>query len=74
VHAEADPLAALVLCAPSAGFVSLSVINGEVVVEGGKLKTVDLPALMRRANEASRRLTRGVSAEAVGAGGYRMAG
>jgi hypothetical protein len=71
VPSEADPVAALVLCAPSVGFVSLSVINGEVVVEGGKMKTIDLPTLLKRANEASRRLTRGVSAEAVGAGGNK---
>lgn len=35
-----DPVAALVLCTP--GTVDLSVVNGEVVVEGGRLLTCDV--------------------------------
>lgn len=37
-----DPVAALILCSPSLGWVDLSVINGEVIVENGKLLTLDL--------------------------------
>lgn len=35
-----DPVAGLVLCAPSLGWVDLSVINGEIIVRDGKLVTV----------------------------------
>ena len=35
-----DPIAALILCTP--GPVDLSVINGERVVEGGRLLTCDV--------------------------------
>ena len=37
-----DPVAALVLCTPSIGFVDLSVINGEVIVRDGKFTTIEL--------------------------------
>lgn len=37
-----DPVAALLYCTPSIGFVDLSVINGEVIVQNGHLKTLDL--------------------------------
>jgi len=46
--AQSDPLAALVFCAPAS--VDLSVINGQVVIEGGRLLTVDLPAVIARHN------------------------
>jgi len=50
--AQHDPLAALVFVAPSE--VALSVINGRVVVEGGQLLGVDLPAMIARHNALSR--------------------
>ena len=37
-----DPVAALVFCAPSLGFVDLSIINGQVVVEDGVFTSLDL--------------------------------
>ncbi|MDI4665098.1 8-oxoguanine deaminase [Xanthobacter autotrophicus] len=43
-----DPVAALLFCAPQQ--VSLSVINGRVVVRDGRLLTIDLPATVRRHN------------------------
>jgi 8-oxoguanine deaminase len=44
-----DPVAALILT--EAGRVDLSIINGRIVVSGGQLVGVDLPALIRRQNE-----------------------
>ena len=44
-----DPLASLFLCAPS--HVDFSVINGRIIVENGKLLTVDLEKLIRKHNE-----------------------
>lgn len=52
--AQADPLAALVFCSPPK--VSLSVINGRVLVEGGRLLGVELDELVARHNQESRRL------------------
>ncbi len=52
--AQADPLAALLFCTPPN--VDLSVINGRVVVENGRLLGVDLPALIARHNELAREL------------------
>jgi len=49
-----DPLAALVFCAPVN--VDLSVINGEVVVEGGRIAGLDLENVIARHNELSRRM------------------
>ena len=40
--AAIDPVAGLILCTPSIGFVDLSIINGEVIVKDGKLTTLDL--------------------------------
>lgn len=37
-----DPVAALIYCTPSLGWVDLSVINGQVTVRDGKLQTLDL--------------------------------
>ena len=49
-----DPVAALLLCTP--GYVDVSVVNGEVVVEGGKLITCDLEALVQDHNERAVRI------------------
>lgn len=37
-----DTIAGLVLCAPSLGWVDLSVINGEIIVKDGQLLTLNL--------------------------------
>jgi cytosine/adenosine deaminase-related metal-dependent hydrolase len=52
--AQADPLAALVFCAPPN--VDLSVIDGRVVVEDGRLLTVDLPSVIIHHNQLAREL------------------
>jgi 8-oxoguanine deaminase len=52
--AQADPLAALLFCTPPR--VSLSVINGRVIVQDGEIQTVDLPAVVARHNALSRAL------------------
>lgn len=44
-----DPMAALLLC--NVGTVSLSVINGRIVVKDGKLLTIDLEKLIERHNQ-----------------------
>lgn len=49
-----DPVAALVFCAPDG--VDLSLINGEWVVEDGKLQTVDLPGVLAHHNRLARQL------------------
>jgi cytosine/adenosine deaminase-related metal-dependent hydrolase len=49
-----DPVAALVFCAPDA--VDLSLINGEWVVEDGKLQTVDLQGILAHHNRLARQL------------------
>ena len=54
--ARHDPLAALVFCTPPK--VDLSVINGAVRVKDGEIVGLDLPALVRRHNEISRRMLR----------------
>ena len=52
-----DPVAALLLCQPRN--VDLSVINGRVVVEEGRLTTLDLEPVLRRHNEISMAMIRG---------------
>ena len=52
-----DPVAALLFCAPQP--VSLSVIDGRVVVRDGVLATVELPVLAERHNALSRSLLAG---------------
>ena len=52
--AQHDPLAALVFAAPTT--VTLSLINGRVVVENGELVGVDLPVLIARHNALSREM------------------
>ncbi len=48
---QGDPVAALLTCSPAPAW--LSVINGEVVVEDGQLKGIDLPRLVERHNDLS---------------------
>ena len=55
-----DPVAALVFCTPAN--VSSSVINGRVVVEGGRLLTADLPVVLGQ----HRRLARSLFERAAG--------
>jgi len=52
--AQHDPMAALLFCAPQT--VDLSVINGRIVVEDGELRTVDLPPIIERHNQISKRI------------------
>lgn len=52
-----DPLAALVFCQPPQ--VDLSVINGRVRVQEGRLLNIELPALIERHNAIARALVRG---------------
>jgi 8-oxoguanine deaminase len=52
-----DPLAALVLCAPSR--VDLSVIHGRIVIRDGHLTTIDLPPIVERHRRLARTLLRG---------------
>ncbi len=40
--ASKDPVAGLLYCTPSIGFVDFSVINGDVIVRDGQLQTLDL--------------------------------
>ncbi len=54
--ARHDPLAALVFCTPPR--VDLSVINGVVRVQDGEILGLDMPALVRRHNEISRKMLR----------------
>ena len=49
-----DPLAATVFCEPQQ--VSLSVINGRIIIEEGQLLTADLPPLVEKHNAIARRL------------------
>lgn len=52
-----DPVSAVLFCGPRG--VDLSVVNGRVVVEGGRLTTVDLDAHLPRHNAISRRMISG---------------
>ena len=52
-----DPVAALVFCQPTA--VDLSIINGEIVVEDGELRSADLPSLIEKHNLLSAEMIRG---------------
>jgi cytosine/adenosine deaminase-related metal-dependent hydrolase len=51
-----DPVAALIFCNPPN--VDLSVINGRIIVEEGRLTTLDLEPHLRRHNEISRAMIR----------------
>jgi 8-oxoguanine deaminase len=52
--AQGDPVAALLTCAPVRAW--LSVVNGRVLVEAGRLNGIDLPQLVARHNALARRL------------------
>jgi cytosine/adenosine deaminase-related metal-dependent hydrolase len=52
-----DPLAALVFCTPT--HVHTSVINGRVVVQEGRITTVDLPRVLERHNQLAYQLVNG---------------
>ncbi len=49
-----DPVAAVVFCAPQS--VDLNVVHGRLIVENGQLLTVDIPNLVKKHNQAARRL------------------
>ncbi len=52
-----DPVAALVLCAPERA--ACVVIDGRVVVDQGRLATIDLPRVLERHNRLARQLVSG---------------
>ncbi|CAM3797696.1 amidohydrolase family protein [Deinococcus frigens] len=52
--ARHDPVGALTLCAPPR--VALNTVNGRVIVDGGELLGVELPALVERHDAHSRRM------------------
>ncbi|NOZ05705.1 MAG: 8-oxoguanine deaminase [Chloroflexi bacterium] len=52
-----DPVGALLLCAPAS--VAWSVINGRIVVEGGQIPGLDMPALIARHNAIARQMAGG---------------
>lgn len=51
-----DPLAPLVFCHPQR--VDLSIVNGEVVIQEGRLITLDIEPVIERHNRISQRLVR----------------
>ncbi len=53
-----DPLAAVVFCAPQT--VDLAVVNGGVVVEEGRLTTIELETVLEKHNRISRELLLGL--------------
>ena len=58
--ASSDPLAALVF-SPFPEPARTVIVNGRVVVEGGELVGVDVPALVARADALSERMLRAAS-------------
>lgn len=52
-----DPVSALVFCNP--GTVAYSIINGRVVVEKGKVITVDVPVIIEKHNRLAHKLVEG---------------
>jgi cytosine/adenosine deaminase-related metal-dependent hydrolase len=54
--AHGDPVAAIVTCSPTRAW--MSIINGRVVVDEGRLVSVDLGSLVERHNAISTRLLR----------------
>ena len=59
-------MASLLLCAPSAGYVHLSVINGHVVVKDGQLLTIDLAKLVAEGEAATEELCKGLDPAVLG--------
>ncbi|WP_223271379.1 8-oxoguanine deaminase [Buttiauxella sp. B2] len=55
--ANHDPVAALVFCNP--GEVAYNIINGRVVVENGKVTTVDVPVIIEQQNRFAHQLIMG---------------
>ena len=51
-----DPLAAIFLCTPPK--VDFSIINGKIIVENGRLMTLDLEELIRKHNEIAKKMVR----------------
>ncbi|MNH34481.1 hydroxydechloroatrazine ethylaminohydrolase [compost metagenome] len=52
-----DPVAALVFCNP--GKVAYTIINGRVVVEDGRVATIDVPVLIETHNRLANTLAAG---------------
>ena len=52
-----DPVAAVIFCAP--GKVDYCVVGGQIIVDQGQMRTVDLPVLVERHNRAAHRLVTG---------------
>jgi len=52
-----DPLAATVFCHPQ--YTDLSVINGRIVIQDGRLLTIDVPMTVERHNAIARQLIQG---------------
>lgn len=61
-----DPVAGLLLCAQGVGRPCLVVVNGEVVVQEGRLLSADERAIVADACAASARLCAGVGPEVMG--------
>ena len=55
--AQADPLAALLFCAPQQP--DVVVVNGRVIVQDGQLTTIDLPPVVERHNRISLEMING---------------
>jgi 8-oxoguanine deaminase len=52
-----DPVAAALFCAPQK--VDVNIVGGKVVVKDGQLTTIDVPALVKKHNQAATRLVNG---------------
>ncbi|MBH2656228.1 hypothetical protein I5P77_22720 [Serratia ureilytica] len=55
--AQHDPVSALVFCNP--GKVAYNIINGRVVVDNGKVTTVDVPVIIEKHNRLAQQLLEG---------------
>jgi cytosine/adenosine deaminase-related metal-dependent hydrolase len=52
-----DPVAALVFCSPVRA--DYTIVGGKLIVKEGNLTTLDVPTLVEKHNQASRRLVNG---------------